>query len=155
MIEKNSLSLRPMTDEEWPEWSAGSREEYTLEKMRAEGLTRAEAEKVADDSFASLLPEGIRSPDQFLFGIWDATARLRVGWLWYCLRGEASASARGSTTSSSSRAFGIAASAAKRSNSSKIGYFRTESEISGFTFLGTMRALGRFTKNSDFRSPMS
>jgi ribosomal protein S18 acetylase RimI-like enzyme len=78
------IKLVPMNELEYVEWSERSRENYCSE-LHKNGLTKEEAQKKTDDDFGRLLPEGLKSKDQFVFTIKDGVRW--VGILWFGVRG--------------------------------------------------------------------
>lgn len=79
------LRLVPMTDEEFLFWSTRSLSNYRDDKIKANSYTFDEAEKIAQESFKKLLPEGKSSPDQYLFTIRNGSEI--CGYLWYAMIG--------------------------------------------------------------------
>lgn len=77
-----NIQLRPMNEKEYAAWEGEARLNYAAEKEKA-GLSPAEAKKVSEDSFARLLPQGLRSPGQHLYIIHHATTAEDVGILWW------------------------------------------------------------------------
>jgi ribosomal protein S18 acetylase RimI-like enzyme len=75
------LKLVPMSENQFAAYVQFSQPLYAAQKMKAEGLTQDEANKVAEDSYRTLLPKGIHTPDHFLFGIQNEADR-EVGMLW-------------------------------------------------------------------------
>lgn len=83
---KTDIQLRPMNESEFLVWSAESRRAYAADKVRANGYTEAEAEKIATESFARLLPDGIHSKDMFLYVLEESGELL--GNFWFAIQGE-------------------------------------------------------------------
>jgi ribosomal protein S18 acetylase RimI-like enzyme len=79
------MELHPISQTEYEFWKERSIHEYKLENMRANGLTEAEAEEKALGDFQRYLPNGMQSPDQYIFTMRD-TQEL-IGYLWFCERG--------------------------------------------------------------------
>lgn len=82
----NMIKFVEMTEEEFQKFEASSKENYKKDKIKANDLTEQEAEKIANDDFARLLPDGYTSKDNFLFTIIDSLEN-PVGYLWYVIRG--------------------------------------------------------------------
>ena len=82
------MNLRSMSEAEFGLWAPRSRESYAHEKMKANGLTEAEAKKIAEDDFNRLLPNGLNSEDHFLFHAIDENNNI-LGYAWFCIRGAA------------------------------------------------------------------
>jgi ribosomal protein S18 acetylase RimI-like enzyme len=78
------ISLRQMTEDEFKSFMDYSIPEYAREKMKAEGLSKEGATKLAKESFAELLPQGLLSKDQYLFSVVRAEEKNRsIGSLWF------------------------------------------------------------------------
>lgn len=78
------IELRKMTEAEFKKFLEYSVPEYAREKMKGEGLSQEAATKLAEDSFAELLPNGLLSENQFLFSIVEAADGASVvGSLWF------------------------------------------------------------------------
>lgn len=75
-----------MTDSDYAFWQARSLEDYIKEKMKANSLTRAEAEEVGKSDFKRILPEGLGSKDNYLFKMVSDVSEV-LGYLWFCVRG--------------------------------------------------------------------
>jgi ribosomal protein S18 acetylase RimI-like enzyme len=80
------MKLSSMTEEEYKRWAPRSRQSYAQDKMKANGLTLGEAEKIAEQDFLRILPEGLNSKDNFLFTAKNEEDTI-LGFVWYCLRG--------------------------------------------------------------------
>lgn len=80
------MQLEPMTSDEFEVWAPKSRNQYAIDKVRANGFTQKEAEALAMESFTRILPDGYNSKDNFLFTVKSSESEL-LGYLWYCLRG--------------------------------------------------------------------
>lgn len=80
----SAVLLVPMNEAEYVIWRAKSETNYRDEIVK-NGSTLAEAQKKADEDFARLLPEGLKSKDQYLFSI-KADSDW-VGTLWLGVRG--------------------------------------------------------------------
>jgi ribosomal protein S18 acetylase RimI-like enzyme len=77
-----NIQLRPMSEQEYAAWESEARLSYAAEKEKA-GLGPEEARKVSQESFARLLPQGLRSPGQHLYVIHHAATAEDVGILWW------------------------------------------------------------------------
>jgi GNAT superfamily N-acetyltransferase len=75
-----------MDQAEFDSWSVDSRDRYARDKMKANGLTSAEAKDIAQKDFDRILPDGLRSKDNYLYCL-VSESEVTVGYLWYCLRG--------------------------------------------------------------------
>ena len=84
------IELTPMTQPEYEEWAVSSVSDYAKEKKRAQLLTDEEAQRVALESFARLLPLGLQTENQFIFSIFEASFTTRIGSLWFGVLGSIS-----------------------------------------------------------------
>jgi GNAT superfamily N-acetyltransferase len=80
------MKLTPMSEQEYAFWSVRSRQGYADDKMKANSLTREEADKIAADDFKRLLPDGQTSKDNYLFTAHDETKNV-LGYIWFIIRG--------------------------------------------------------------------
>lgn len=79
------MELFTLSDSEFGFWKERSIREYTLETMRGNGLTAAEAEEKAKADFNRLLPEGLSTKDHYIFSLKDKGEL--IGYIWFCERG--------------------------------------------------------------------
>jgi RimJ/RimL family protein N-acetyltransferase len=77
------IELVKMTEGEFADYLKDSLPLYASEKMRAEGLTQEEANKVAEDSYQRLLPQGLHTSDHYLFTIQEKAGGRPIGVIWY------------------------------------------------------------------------
>jgi ribosomal protein S18 acetylase RimI-like enzyme len=80
------LNLRKMSLEEFEKFEITSKQSYKQDKIRANGFTEVEAQKVADEGFLRLLPKGYNSEDTFLFMV-ENSENKAIGHLWYLVQG--------------------------------------------------------------------
>lgn len=71
-----------MTEAEFEAYRAAGTEVYLKEKMIAESISEENARRIAEKSFATLLPDGIGSAGQYLFTIAEELSNAPVGILW-------------------------------------------------------------------------
>lgn len=83
----NRIALQPMTPAEFESWLPRSRENFAAAKMKGQALTRAEALAVSEKAYQDLLPQGLNTPDHFLFMARNQGSD--VGFVWFCARGPA------------------------------------------------------------------
>lgn len=76
------LELRKMTPAEYSEYMKYAVNNYATEKQKGEGLAAESALKVAQESYARLLPQGLETPDHFLYAVLDSTSNKNIGHLW-------------------------------------------------------------------------
>ena len=74
-----------MSQVEYGDYMRVALPDYAAEKQRGENLTPEQAMKVATDSFEKLLPNGIETPDHFLFTAIDEK-QTAIGTLWFAKR---------------------------------------------------------------------
>ena len=79
------ITLTKMNDEEYLQWIARSRENYRDENVK-NGMTLAEAQKKSDDDFLRILPDGLKSADQYIFAIKENGTDW-IGTIWFGVRG--------------------------------------------------------------------
>ena len=60
--------------------------QYAAEKVRSGEWGAQEAQARGEGEFRMLLPQGIHTPQHFLYDLHDAQTRQNVGVLWYALR---------------------------------------------------------------------
>lgn len=80
------LQLIPMTDAEFESYLETAVRNYAQAHIEAGDCEPGEALGLAKADYDSLLPEGLRSPDQHLFSIHDEELAAVVGMVWYNLR---------------------------------------------------------------------
>ncbi|MCV2867252.1 GNAT family N-acetyltransferase [Defluviimonas sp. WL0002] len=81
------VTLRPMTEIEFADWSVMSRDGYAADLQRAHGISPDEARRLADASLDRLLPDGMATPDAYVFSAENHEGNV-VGWLWIAIRRE-------------------------------------------------------------------
>jgi GNAT superfamily N-acetyltransferase len=72
---------RPMTPAEFPEWAASEKASYIGDIVRSGTLSHEEAVRKSDRDFASLLPEGLATPDHTLLVLEAAGEPIGTIWL--------------------------------------------------------------------------
>jgi ribosomal protein S18 acetylase RimI-like enzyme len=82
-----SVRLRPLRDDEYPEFVETSRREYAEDLRRNGGMDRDPAEAKAAKDFETLLPEGLATAAHWICAIEEQTGE-RVGRLWFARRDE-------------------------------------------------------------------
>lgn len=80
----SEVLLTPIKAEEFDIWLMESKKNYIDENAK-NGLTLEEAQKKSDDDFARYLPEGLSSPDHYIFSI--VAEGVLMGTLWFGVRG--------------------------------------------------------------------
>jgi ribosomal protein S18 acetylase RimI-like enzyme len=80
------MKLTPMTEDEYLHWSTRSRAKYAAEKMKANHLSKEQAEKIASQDFERNLPDGLHSKDSFLFSLREEN-QSAIGYVWLLVRG--------------------------------------------------------------------
>ena len=82
-MDKKTIGLRIMTEEEFPVFKKRSISEYAFDLMNGQGMTREEAFKSAEEEFDEALADWPDTPDQFVMKIDDTETGDEVGWMWY------------------------------------------------------------------------
>ena len=80
------VKLVPMTDAEFARYLETAIEGYAQAHIKAGDCDAAEALELAQADYASLLPEGLASPDQYVYSVFDEASGARVGMVWFALR---------------------------------------------------------------------
>lgn len=80
------VKLEPMTNAEYSFWAPRSQKGYAQDKMKANHYTEDEANAIAADDFARILPKGLESPDNYLFSARNEAGTV-LGYIWFCIRG--------------------------------------------------------------------
>lgn len=75
-----TIELRKMSPQEFDTYLSKSIPSYADDKMENEGLSAAEAKKIAEQSFNDLLPDGLLSPDQFLYSVYSGNQQIGILW---------------------------------------------------------------------------
>ncbi len=76
------VRLVPMTAAQYERWYGRSVQGYADEKVRAGNWSAEEAPGRSREEFAKLLPNGLATPDHWLFSIEKAEMGTPVGMLW-------------------------------------------------------------------------
>jgi ribosomal protein S18 acetylase RimI-like enzyme len=79
------LRLIPMKESEFETYSQNAATEYAKEKMASGNWHPDEAQKRAEQEFNSLLPNGIKTENQFLYLLKDGIKGDTVGMIWFML----------------------------------------------------------------------
>ena len=79
--------LVPMTEVELVAFVEAAIPEFSRDKVQSGQWTAAESLSLARQGYAELLPQGIHTPDNFLYTLHDAATGSKVGVLWYACRG--------------------------------------------------------------------
>ena len=80
--------LKPISDSVYASWYDRAVEDYAADHARTGQMSADEAITMARRQFQELLPDGPRTPDQYLYEICDADIGAVVGILWFAKRGE-------------------------------------------------------------------
>lgn len=78
----SEIRLAPMTGEEFERYLERGIAEYAQENVKAGYWSESEAPDKARESFQRLLPEGIATPNQYLFHIQETATGEQVGAIW-------------------------------------------------------------------------
>jgi len=77
--------LKPMEDSQFENYVTHAIKNYEQELIKSGELTEKEAALEAKNTFFRLLPEGLKTKNQFLFNITNETCQ-NIGMIWYGLR---------------------------------------------------------------------
>lgn len=77
------IHLQPMNETEYQEYLAVAIADYAQEHVKAGRWTSADALQEARKEYLALLPDGVRSKNQYLFTIVDTETGAKVGMLWF------------------------------------------------------------------------
>ncbi|MEU9007139.1 GNAT family N-acetyltransferase [Streptomyces sp. NPDC048551] len=75
------LTVRPLTEEEYPRWYAGEVAAYVADIVRAGALTPEQAREKSDRDFAEHLPQGYRTPGHAFYALEADGLVIGTGWL--------------------------------------------------------------------------
>jgi ribosomal protein S18 acetylase RimI-like enzyme len=76
------IELQPMSKEAFKKYYDASVVEYAREMAAAGNVSQEEARAASEKQFADLLPDGLESPGQHIFTIWDQQNERSVGMVW-------------------------------------------------------------------------
>lgn len=76
------INLRPMTTAEFAEYLVRTVPEYADEKVKAGNWSEEEALQKAQEVYDNLLPQGVATPDNYLYTIEEATSGQTIGMIW-------------------------------------------------------------------------
>ncbi len=88
MPSEQILKLERMSVADFTKYLDVAVSRYASEKMKAEGLSKEAANKLASESFHSLLPNGLQSENQNLFNVVNSQTNVNVGMIWYCKKSD-------------------------------------------------------------------
>ncbi len=77
-----------MTRDDFEAWKNGSIKDYADEKVKAGNWVAEEAPRLAEQTFASILPQGFSTQDHHFFSIENSSSGEKVGILWYAVNRE-------------------------------------------------------------------
>ncbi|WP_371675592.1 GNAT family N-acetyltransferase [Streptomyces sp. NBC_01276] len=75
------LTVRLLTEEEYPGWLAGEQAAYVADIVRSGALTPDQAKAKSDEDFARYLPQGYRTPDQTFYAMEAEGQVIGTGWV--------------------------------------------------------------------------
>ncbi|MEV7723647.1 GNAT family N-acetyltransferase [Streptomyces sp. NPDC087917] len=75
------LTVRPLTEEEYPTWLAGQHAAYIADIVRAGALTTEQARDKSDRDFALNLPQGLLTPGHAFYAMEADGRRIGTGWV--------------------------------------------------------------------------
>ncbi|WP_313467068.1 GNAT family N-acetyltransferase [Carnobacterium sp.] len=77
------IQLEKMTERDFIDYLSLAIPDYAAEKISAGTWAKEEAQKLSEDSFAELLPNGVATKDHYLFSIVKSDSSQKVGYLWF------------------------------------------------------------------------
>jgi ribosomal protein S18 acetylase RimI-like enzyme len=80
------VRLRPLRDDELPDFIERGRASYARDMVTQAGLTPEQAEAKAENDWSRLLPNGAAGPGHHLFAVEEEESGERVGDLWLAER---------------------------------------------------------------------
>jgi ribosomal protein S18 acetylase RimI-like enzyme len=80
------VQLVPMTGAEFAEYLDTAVALYAQAHIEADDCEASEALALAQADYATLLPEGLGTPHQYLYSVFDAATQARVGMIWFALK---------------------------------------------------------------------
>jgi len=83
------VRLIPMTEDEFQAYYTGAVEEYAEEHVKSGNWQPSEALEKSEKEYRHYLPNGVASPNQYLFSIEDTESGAKVGMIWFELREQA------------------------------------------------------------------
>ncbi|MFD9405796.1 GNAT family N-acetyltransferase [Streptomyces sp. NPDC059989] len=75
------LTVRPLTEEEYPGWYAGEEAAYIADIVRAGALTPEQAKEKSDQDFARYLPQGYLTPGHAFYAMGADGQVIGTGWV--------------------------------------------------------------------------
>mgnify|MGYP001954753680 CR=1 FL=1 len=73
-----------MSQSEYAIWLPHCTKEFAKEKAQAMAISQDEALKLSEQSFKSILPEGLNTPDSYLFSILNGDDQ-KIGTVWFVI----------------------------------------------------------------------
>jgi ribosomal protein S18 acetylase RimI-like enzyme len=80
------VQLIPMNQADYERFLDWAVSDYAQEQVKAGTWKPEDARRLAEKAFESFLPEGLSSPNQYLYALVDETLDRPIGFLWYGLR---------------------------------------------------------------------
>ncbi|MEG0443389.1 MAG: N-acetyltransferase [Carnobacterium sp.] len=77
------ILLQKMTEPDFTDYLSRAIADYAAEKIKAGTWGEEEAQKLAEETFANLLPSGVKTETQHLFSIVESVFSQKVGYLWF------------------------------------------------------------------------
>jgi ribosomal protein S18 acetylase RimI-like enzyme len=83
------IQLVPMSESDFQSYCERAIAEYAEEHVRGGRWSVEEAHEQARKEYQELLPDGLATPNQFLYTLTDVTTQTPVGMLWFALQSQA------------------------------------------------------------------
>ncbi len=74
--------LNSMTEQDYEGFLSQSIIDYAEDKVKAGTWAPSEAQELSRKSFEQLLPEGLNTPNSYLYAVVDPAVDVKVGYLW-------------------------------------------------------------------------
>lgn len=77
-----TVSLIPMTQDDFAQYTSRAIEYYAEEKVKAGTWNNEKALEKSSHAYQTLLPDGLESTHHYLYAVLTSDNRQKVGWLW-------------------------------------------------------------------------
>ena len=83
------VTLVPMTEDDFQAYYDRAIAGYAQENIRSGRWSAEEGSEQAQREYEELLPEGLATPNHFLYTVQDTTTQVGVGMFWYAIQEQA------------------------------------------------------------------
>lgn len=81
-----AIQLKQMCEDEYSTYRDAAVRWYAEDKQRSGDWLSRDALTLSFQAFHRSAPNGLQTPNQYLFTVHDAATDVKVGWLWYQIR---------------------------------------------------------------------